>query len=206
MIIPVERQSAAPSQSPIGAAMATTPAKSTASLVADPQAKVQVFGPNPLDEPEPTPDIKSGSELRGEQDRAVKDMALNQIPAIDLELAIPDVPSTPIPPIPSQGEVAAALADAASSVEPPAQISAPTQLATTPLLELSLQLPSSKSEPVSSSQSEIPLHNASGPGIIPNTSGESPADQNKEKKPQGWKATPPERRKTITIEDKTPRA
>ena len=200
--IPVERQSAAPSQSTIGAPTATAPAKSSASLVADPQAKVQVFWPKPLDEAEPTPDIKSG----GEQDRAVKEMALNQTPVNDLEFAIPDVPSTPIPPIPSSGEVAAALADATSAVEAPAQLSAPTQLATTPPLKRSVQLPSIESEPVSTSQAEIPLHNASGPGIIPDTSGESPADHKKEKKPQGWKATPPERRKTITIEDKTPRA
>ena len=201
LTIPVELQSAAPSRSATVAAMATAPTKSTASLLADPLAKVRVFGPKSFDEAETNPEIKSG----GEQDRADKEMALNQTPANDLELAIPDVPSTPIPPIPSPGEVAAAPAEAASAVETPARIPASTQLATTPLLKRSELLPTLESDPVSSSHGEIPLRNASRPRIIPSTSDELPADQNKEKKTQGWKATPPERRKIITMEDKTPR-
>ncbi len=201
MTITVQRQSAAPSQSPIVAAMATAQAKSTASLVADPTVEVRVIGPKPLVELKPNPNIKSG----GEQNWADQEMALNRTPPNDLELVISDVPSTPIPPIPSPRLVAAALADAASPVEMLTQISTPTQLATTPLPERSVQFLSIESEPVSFSQFEIPLPNASRPKIIPNTTGESPGDQNKEKKHPGWKATPPERRKTITMEDKTPR-
>ena len=202
MTIPVERQSADPSQSPIVAAMATAQAKSTASRVADPMVEVREIGPKPLVETEPTRKIKSS----GEQNWADQEMALNRTQVNDPEVAIPDVPSTPIPPIPSPREVAAALADAASPIEMLTPISARRQLATTQLLERKVQLPFIGSEPVSFSQSRIPLHHASRPRIIPNTSGESPAEHNNEKKHQGWKATPPERRKTITIEGKTPRA
>ncbi len=201
MTITVQRQSAAPSQSPIVAAMATAQAKSTASLVPDPTIEVRVIGPKPLVELKPNPNIKSG----GEQNWTDQEMALHRTPPNDLELVISDVPSTPIPLIPSPRLVAAALADAASPIEMLTQISTATQLATTPLPERSVQFLSIESEPVSFSQSEIPLPNASRPKIIPNTTGESPGDPNKEKKHPGWKATPPERRKTITMEDKTHR-
>ena len=138
MTIPVERQSADPSQSPIVAAMATAQAKSTASRVADPMVEVREIGPKPLVETEPTRKIKSS----GEQNWADQEMALNRTQVNDPEVAIPDVPSTPIPPIPSPREVAAALADAASPVEMLTQISPPTQLATTPRLqEFACQLP-----------------------------------------------------------------
>lgn len=186
--------------------MAAAPAKSTASLFFDSNAKFRIFGTKPQVATVPTPDIKSTEERGGDHDREGTEFALDQLPKNDVELSIRNAPSTPVPPIPSPGEVAAALADAAFAIEEPPEKAAPTQLATTPLPERSVEPPSVGSVPVSSSQSEIPLHNVSRPGINPNTSGEPPANQNKGQKPQIWKATPPERRKTITVEDKTPGA
>ncbi len=207
MTIPVDPPPAATTdKSPIVIPMATAPAKSTASLVADSQAKVRVFGPKPIVEPVPDPEVKTAEVHDGELDPKGNEIVLNQPPANDVELSIPDAPSSPIPPIPSPGEVAAALAEAAITIEEPAGVPTSTQLATIPNLERTADLPSLDSTPVSSPQSEIPLHNASRPRNIPDASDETPPIPNKGKRPQIWKATPPERRKTIVIEDKTPGA
>ena len=183
--------------------MATLAGISPASQDLNSQGKVYVFGPKPLLAAEPMPEIRSRNEPPVDQG---SELALSQTPTTDHKLSFPDAPSTPIPPVPLQSEIAAALADAASTSAAPTEVPGLTTLATTPLPERSTETPTVATHPLALKQSGIPLLNASNPRIIPNSAGESPANQSKEKKHEGWKATPPERRKTITMENKTPRS
>ncbi|MEJ7591782.1 MAG: hypothetical protein WKF77_09550 [Planctomycetaceae bacterium] len=48
------------------------------------------------------------------------------------------------------------------------------------------------------------LRSVSNSGVLPNDKDHPPTEQPKEKKPERWKATSPERRKVIVVEEKTP--
>ena len=90
------------------------------------------------------------------------------------------LPTTPVPPVPLLSELLVAL---------PAD-----KLMPTPVADLSTEHP----------VLTIPLQSVVNANVLADDKDHPPAEQPKEKKPERWKATPPERRKVIVVAEKTP--
>ena len=173
-----------------GVAPTATPAQSsgkttaTSAVSAD---KIRVFGPRPA--PATLIAAKSNSPT-------------------DVQ-----VPLTPVPPVPLPSELLIALPQdqlVPTPVADPGSEQPMPVIPSTPLV-VSADLPPMTADinrgnpdllPLKTLT--IPIQSADSSTVVPNDKDHPPAEQPKEKKSERWKATPPERRKVIVVEEKNP--
>ncbi len=166
-----------------------TPTKPAAGTVAV-SDKIRVFGPSPAPEthiaakpkmPDDTIGVPAPKAILPESlvTGSAPEVHVTPEPPIAASIPsaiIPQEPSTPEPPVPLPNELLIAL---------PENQPVPTPVADLPLESL-----------------KIPLQSAGNSRVLPNDKDHPPEERPKEKKAERWKATPPERRKVIVVEEK----
>jgi len=187
-----------------------------------PADKIRVFGPRPappthiapelnprldkirVDEPQVTSEVIPVPELQ----IAKPEKAVPGIPSID-----PQFPSTPVPPVPLPDELLFALPEDELVPTPVADPSLEQHVVVIPLTPLvaTTDLPPTTAELIEGNRDHLPLETMKVPfrsvgsaKVLPNDKDHPPAELPEEKKTERWKATPPERRKVIVVEGKTP--
>ena len=168
-----------------GVAPTTTPAHlsektpATSAVSAD---KIRVFGPRPA----PATHIAAKSN-----------------PPTDAQ-----VPSTPVPlpselliALPQDQLVPTPIADPGSE-QPMLVIPSTPLVVSTDLPPMTAEINSGNPDLLPLKTLTIPIQSAGSSRAVPNDKDHPPAEQPKEKKSERWKATPPERRKVIVVEEK----
>ncbi len=121
------------------------------------------------------------------------------------------VPSTPVPPVPLPSELLIALPQdqlVPTPIADPGSEQPVLVIPSTPLV-VAIDLPPMTAEINRGSPDllpletlAIPIQSAGSSRAVPNDKDHPPAEQPKEKKSERWKATPPERRRVIVVEEK----
>lgn len=180
--------------------------------------KIRVFGPRPAPATHIAPKSNPPADMiRVDVSQAVPDAGLApelQITASEKAApGIPYGPSTPVPAVPLPGEllftlpedqlVPTPVADSSSS-QPLVAIPSPELVVSTDPPQVTAKIKKGNPDLLPLETQTIPLRSAGSSSVLPNDEDIPPAEVPAEKKTERWKATPPERRKVIVVEEKNP--
>ncbi len=199
---------------PAAPSPAEVPAPAAPLVPAAPAAAAAVTGVAPtatpahLSEKTTATSAVSADKIRvfGPQPAQATHIAAKSNPPTDAQ-----VPSTPVPPVPLPSELLIALpqdqlvptpiADPGSE-QPMLVIPSTPLVVSTDLPPMTAEINSGNPDLLPLKTLTIPIQSAGSSRAVPNDKDHPPAEQPKEKKSERWKATPPERRKVIVVEEK----